>query len=163
MYAIKCFFFFAIAGFLMETIGAQVFNKPYNSSVLIGPWTTVYGLAFFVILGIYRLIQKKQFKKWKEVLLFFILSTILLTFLEFVCGVLILKFSHVVYWSYQNMKFALGDFVCLEVALLWGLSATFICYILYPWVKKYIQKFPNSLTILLYILYGIDVIYAMLK
>lgn len=163
MYAIKCFFFFAISGFLMETIGAQVLNKPYNSSVLIGPWTTVYGLAFFVILGIHRLLQKKQLKKWKEVLLFFAFSTILLTFLEFICGVLILKFSHVIYWSYKNMKFALGDFICLEVALLWGLTSTFICYILYPWVKKYIQRFPNSLTILLCILYGIDVIYAILK
>lgn len=163
MYFINCYFFFAILGFLFESIFFILIKKPYNSSVLFGPWTPVYGIAFFVIYFLDKFIKKFNLKKLYEIILYFFLSAILLALLEFIAGELIFAINHVRYWNYENLTLDIDGFICLEVTIFWGVAATFINYFLYPRIKNFIKKIPKAITIILIILYVIDNIFTILK
>ena len=159
MYLINCFFFFAILGFLFESLFFIFIKKPYNSSVLFGPWTTVYGIAFFIITAIGNKIKRYHLKKGLEVFLIFLLNVIVLSILEFVSGELILSFSKVRYWNYENLTWNIDGFICLEISIFWGLCSLLIYYFIYPKVQKFLHKIPKWITFLFIILYVFDVLF----
>ena len=163
MYFINCFFFFSILGFLFESLTFIIIKKPYNSSVLYGPWTTVYGIAFFIIRFIGKRVQKLHLSKPREILLFFLLNMIVLSALEFISGELILAISKVRYWNYQNMTWNIDGFICLEASLFWGFSSTILYYLIYPKIETFLQKIPKWITIIFIILYATDILFMLLK
>ena len=160
---INCFFFFSIFGFLFESLTSIILKKPYNSSVLYGPWTTVYGIAFFIIHYIGTKIEKFHLKKWQEVILVFLGNIFILSILELIAGELILKLFHVRYWNYEKFTWNIDGFICLEVSLFWGIGALFLYYFLYPKVKSFIMKIPTWLTYLFLLFYVIDLIFMFMK
>lgn len=163
MYFVNCFFFFSIIGFLLETFIHIIIKKPYNSSILYGPWTTVYGIAFFIIHFIGKELQKFHFHKALEIFLFFIINMIVLTTLEFLSGELILMVSKVRYWNYVNLTWNVDGFICLEAALFWGIGSTFLYYFLYPKIENFLKNIPKWITILVSLLYAIDILFLLFK
>lgn len=158
MFFINIFFIYAILGFCFENILDVFIDHHFNSGILYGPWTFIYGIAILLMMIIEKILKKFNLKKWKEILLFFITITIVMTVMEQIGGVLILNLFHKVYWDYSNMKFNVGPFISLEISLLWGVLATFIYYIIYPKTKKLAEKIPKWLTLILVILFIIDII-----
>ena len=57
MFYLNIFFIFAISGYILETITFFVINKPYNSSILYGPWTPIYGIASLIMVVVYLIIH----------------------------------------------------------------------------------------------------------
>ena len=159
MFYLKYFFIFCFIGFMFESIGAICLGSNFNSSVLLGPWTTVYGLGGFIMLFLYCFLKRYKLKKWQEIIVFFIISALLLSFLEYLCGLFIYEKLHVIYWDYQNMHFQIGEFNCLEATLFWRIMSTIIMYVLYPFMEKIINKIPNFIIYIILILYIIDCIY----
>ena len=45
MYYINLFFVYSILGFVFETILSQFWSGVFNSGILFGPWTPVYGIG----------------------------------------------------------------------------------------------------------------------
>ncbi len=163
MYYINCFFLLSIIGFLFESIFFIIIKKPYNSSILYGPWTTVYGLSFFIMDFIYKWLQKYHLPKWLEVILFFLINMILLSALEFLTGELILKILKVRYWNYVNQTFNIDGFICLEASLFWGIASTILYYLLLPKMQNFLHKIPKWVTIICLCLYIFDWIMALIK
>ena len=102
----------------------------------------------------------KRFKlnKFKEIILLFLIGFAILTSIEFIAGYLIEKIFHVVFWDYSNLKFNIGNYISLEMALVWGISAVFLIYVLKPITDKIVKKIPKFLTWVLVILFIIDLI-----
>lgn len=163
MYLLKLYFVFCFIGFLFESFGAIFLGSNFNSSVLYGPWTTIYGIGIIIMLLLYKSLKKFKLKKWLEILIYFIVSAIILTLLEYLCGLFIYEKLHVIYWNYQNMNFRFNDFNCLEATLFWGFASSLIMYVIYPYLKKLINKIPNWLILVILFLYIIDVIYFFLN
>lgn len=161
MFYINCYFFFAILGFLFESIFFILIKKSYNSSILFGPWTPIYGIAFFIIYFINKLVKKWHLNKVLEIIIFFLLNIVVLSLLEFISGELILATNHVRYWNYINNHFNIDGFICLEVSMFWGVLSLFVNYILYPHVKRFLKNIPRFITIILIILYVIDNIFTL--
>lgn len=158
MYYINIFFIYSFLGFLFENGLNLVTNANFNSGVLYGPWTFIYGIAIFVIMGLDKFLKKYDLNKWFKVLIFYVVITIFMTLIEFSAGMLIENIFHVVYWDYSNMKFNYGKYICLEFSLLWGLFATFVNYLIVPHLNKLAKKIPKSITIILILLFIIDII-----
>ena len=64
MFYLKYFFIFCFIGFLFESLGAIFMGSNFNSSVLLGPWTTVYGLGGFIMLFLYCFLKRYKLKKF---------------------------------------------------------------------------------------------------
>ena len=163
MYYINLFFIYSLLGFLFENFLNIITNATFNSGVLYGPWTFIYGIAIFLILFLNKLLKKFKLKKWLEIILFYLFITILMTLIEFSGGMLIEKLFHRTYWDYTNMKYNYGPYICLEISLLWGLFATFVNYLIMPKISKLAQKIPKIITIIFLILFIIDIIATILN
>lgn len=163
MYYINIFFIFSFLGFLFENLLTLLINSNFNSGILYGPWTFIYGIAIFCLMFVNKTLHKKNWRIWIEVIVFFFISALLMTFLEYSGGMLIEKLFHRVYWDYTNMKFNFGNYICLEASIFWGLFATLVNYLLVPSLEKFAKKIPKLITVVLMILFVVDIVMTVLN
>lgn len=164
MYYINCFFIYSFLGFLLETIISIIKKEKIGSGILYGPWTPIYGIGSVLILFISKFIFNiLKVEKIFEVLIVLLAITIILTFLEWVGGVLIEKIFHVTFWDYRKFKFNIGKYISLEVSIIWGIGSLLIIYIIQPILNKFIYLIPNYITYLLIVLIIIDIIVVFTK
>lgn len=158
MFYLNLFFIFSIIGYILETLIFFLINKNYNSSVLYGPWTPIYGIAVLLMIVVYIFIKKFKFSNKKEKMVYFLTITFVLTLLEGSAGYIIELTQKKVYWNYDNFIFNIGHYMTLEISLIWGILAYFSVYYLIPKSKKFINKIPKLITFVLIILIILDCI-----
>lgn len=163
MFYFNIFFIYSFFGFLFENALNIFTHSNFNSGVLYGPWTFIYGIAIFVIMAFYKFLKQYKLNKWVEVIIFYICVTIFMTLIEFSGGMLIEKLFHVVYWDYTNLKFNYGHYIALEISLLWGLFATVVNYLVTPIINKFAKKIPIYITIVFIVLFIIDIIMTIIN
>ena len=163
MFYISIFLIYSIFGFLFESGLALIKHTHFNSGILYGPWTFMYGIAIFVIVFVDRFIKRFRLDKWKEIVIFFITITLIMTLIEFSGGKLIEKLFHVVYWNYESYPLHYGPYISLPTSLLWGVFATSINYLVNPKLFKLIKKIPWYITIIGLILFIIDVLFTIIN
>ena len=83
-----------------------------------------------------------------------------LSLIEYLGGILIEGVFHKTFWDYRDMKFSLGKYVSLEMALLWGVCSLLIIYVIKPLLDPFIKKIPAFVTWLVSFLFIIDVIFT---
>ena len=163
MYYVNVFFVFSFIGFLFENALNLLVNDNFNSGILYGPWTFIYGIGVLLIVLLNKFLKQYHLKKWKEVLLFYVGITILMTLVEFSGGMLIETIFHRTYWDYTNMNFNYGKYICLEVSLLWGVFATIINYLVLPWISNFIKKIPSWVSLIFAFLFILDIVFTVLN
>ena len=163
MYYVNIFFIFSFIGFLFENLLNIFTNDTFNSGILYGPWTFIYGIGVLLMVIVYKFLQQFHLKKWKEVVLFYIIITVVMTLVEFSGGMLIEIIFHRTYWDYTNMRFNYGKYICLEVSLAWGLLATFITYLVLPFINKIEKKIPWFVSVGLIILFILDIVFTIIN
>ena len=164
MYLINCFFIYSILGFIFEGLVTLITSGHFSSGIFYGPWTPVYGVGAIIIL----IVSKKLFKnlhmhRLLETIIVFFVVSILLSFAEWVGGVLIELIFDTSLWDYSKQDFNLGKYVSLEMTLVWGFMSVLFIYIIHPILDKVIEKIPKWLTILLIISFIIDVIITLIS
>ena len=159
MYYINIFFFYSIIGYLLETLGAFILNNGFESGILYGPITPIYGIGALVIMYLSEKVFKNlHLNKIVETIILFILVTIILTILEFLAGITIEKLFNIVFWDYSNHKYHLGKYISLTMSLIWGGISIIFTFIIKPLFDKFILKIPKYITIILSFLFIIDII-----
>lgn len=113
MEACKYLFLFVFGGGAYYAI--EIFTRGYSH------WTMfVLGGCCFVLCGILNEWQKMRFSLIQQMFL----SMLMITFLEFVAGVVLNMWLKLNIWDYSQMPFNLYGQVCLPYACLWfALSA----------------------------------------
>lgn len=164
MYYINLFLLSSVLGFVMETTLKTFFFHSMNNGIMYGPWIPVYGLGAVVIMLVSRTVHRKVSKSkfFQNVVIFFVVS-ILLTILEFIGGTLIEIFFHEVFWDYSKLKFNFGNYIALEISLLWGVCSLIFIYIIEPLLWKIIKKIPKCVAILVFILFIIDFVCSIIS
>ena len=98
-------------------------------------------------------------EKTKRYILLPIISSLILTTLEFICGNLLETLFHRYYWNYSNLYFSFGKYIALEVSIVWGLVSYLVIFINSK-IEKYIKKIPKPITIILSIIFIIDLVFT---
>lgn len=159
MFYINFFLFFSIFGYLFETICSYIFKSGFNSGILYGPWTPLYGFGVIIIMLLSnKIFESLHLNKVVETIVVFVVITIVLTVLEWLGGVLIEKLFHITFWDYSNYKYHIGKYISLEMSLLWGVGSIILIYLVIPYVCEFIKKIPFFITMFLSSLFIIDVI-----
>lgn len=155
MYYINYFFIFSTIGHLIETI----FVSNFNSGILYGWWTPVYGFGIVLILLINKLINKFNLKEKLlfKIIITYLISMILLSLIELLGGYLIKIIFDQELWNYQKHKFNIGPYISLEMANIWGIASITVIYLLKPLMDKTIYKIPKIITYILSILFIFDI------
>lgn len=164
MFYINSFFIYSILGFLFESIIGFFRKTGFSSGILYGPWTPIYGIGANIILILSDYIfHGLNFVKWREVIIVFFAVMIILTFIEWLGGVLIEKFFHVVFWNYEDFEHHIGKYIAIEVSLLWGVLSLILIYCIHPFLSSFIIKIPWYITYFLILLMVIDYILTFIK
>lgn len=160
MYNINIFLTYSILGFFYECIINFIQDGSFNSGFMYGPWTPIYGIGVLIILYIYKKLNK--YTKIKRLILLSIISMIILTALEYIIGNLVEILFNQTFWDYSNYKFNYGKFISLESSLIWMIGSIIIIFI-HKKLKKYIKKIPNQITIILSIIFTIDLVLSAIR
>lgn len=162
-YYINTFLIYSIIGFVIETSLKFFLFKGMNNGILYGPWIPVYGIGCVMIIIIMRFVFNRiKVPRWLKLVLVFLLSAIILTVAELLGGLLIEKVFHKVFWDYRDMKFHIGPYISLEMALLWGAMSIVVIYIIKPIIDKVIEKIPSIITYLVLVAFSIDLVFTFL-
>lgn len=154
MYYYNIFFLFSILGHLIENF----FYTSKDSGILFGYWTPIYGIGVVIILIIYNLISKVIKKEYIKIPLLFISSSIILSASELFAGLLIEKLLRITFWDYSKEQFSILRYTSLKMALIWGISSIVLIYLIMPFINKFINCIPKSITYILITLFCCDFI-----
>ena len=153
MYYVNYFFIFAFIGNFIE----RFFYDSWDSGILYGPWTPIYGWGVVSILLINLFIDKKlKLTKIPKLIALFLIGAVFLSILEAIGGYSIEWIFGYSHWGYEHYRFNIGKYIALEMAVVWGLASVLVVTYIKPLFDKFVKKIPKLITCILIILYIID-------
>lgn len=138
IYILKYTFIFisgSIVGWCIEFFWRRFFDEPKrwgNPGFLNGPWLPVYGFGTIILYQISKLNIS-----------IYILPAIfimVLTVLEYIAGIIFLRFFKIRLWDYSRNRFNLQGIICPLYSFLWGVLGTLFYLFIYPVLIKYLNN-----------------------
>lgn len=137
------FALFSIVGWILELFYRSFTTKKFvNPGFMSGCVVPLYGFGAIILNFICMYVSKLNFNY--KIILVFIFSMLLLSFLEFICGFIMLKYFHIRLWDYKEYKINYKGFVCLNFSLLWALLGVFYYIWIHPYINNISLNFINS-------------------
>lgn len=157
MYIFNNFIIYSVLGYILEIIISLIFNHNPSSGFMYGPYTPVYGIGICLIFSLFDKYKKIK-PEFKKILLMFLSSFLILTFLELIGGELLKLLYHIKLWDYTELPLNLGKYVSIEISTIWSIGTILIHLYLKPKTDKLAKKIPNWITITILFIMIIDFI-----
>ncbi|GFN36578.1 putative ABC transporter permease [Tepidimicrobium xylanilyticum] len=136
---------YSFMGWIMETAFASITQKKFiNRGFLIGPFTPIYGFGAIMIIQSSTWIGNMFGNYYISLLMCIVISTLLVTALEFITGYALEKVFNAKWWDYSNNMMNLKGYICLSYSLLWGLLAFLLIQVVHPLITQFIYLIPVS-------------------
>lgn len=128
----------AFGGDIVETIFCRITEGVWmsRSSVVWGPFSIVWGLAFVIATLILYRYQDKSDR------FIFMTGVFLGGAYEYACSVFTEIVFGKVFWDYSDIPFNLGGRINLLYCFFWGIAAVIWMKMLYPNLSRWIEKIP---------------------
>ena len=141
------FFIYGFTGWCVEVAFASVKERRFvNRGFLNGPIFPVYGVGVGAVVTL--------LEPWKDhLVLLYVASVILVTFIEWLTGYAMDKIFHHKWWDYSEMPLNIGGYVCLLFSLVWGAACVVIMKIVHPMTEKLTELVPFPLGLTLCVLF----------
>lgn len=126
---------YSTLGYIVEIIAVSLFTKKitFSRGFLIGPYIPIYGIG---IISIVKLLSKYQ----DDILILFIMSTIICTIIEYLTSLLMEKIFKLRWWDYSDKSFNINGRVCLTNSVLFGFGGIIIMKIINPFSEVLLSK-----------------------
>ena len=137
------FVIYAFLGWCLEVVYQAVEHGRFiNRGFLNGPYCPIYG--FGVILVCFALEPIKE-----NIVVLYVGSVLLTTFLELITGFLLEKFFSQKWWDYSGERFNLKGYICLKFSLLWGVACLVTVRLIHPLTVKFVRDIPSAFGIVI--------------
>ena len=150
------FSFASVLGWIIETTYRCVMlKKIVNPGFMSGCVVPIYGFGALILYSVCKLAEHFTIKY--EALLVIFLSMILLTLLELLSGIFVLKFFNLKLWDYSNRKFNFKGIICFRFTMYWGIFALIFYLFMYEFIDNISSSFisNNVCLFILGLFYGI--------
>jgi len=122
------FILYSFLGWITETTFVSIGQKQFiNMGFLDGPFSPIYGSG---ALAIILLIFPFHFNFF----LFFIMSIIITSIIEFITSFFFEKFFNITWWDYSDKPFNIQGRICLEYSFYWGILSALVLTFIHPHV-----------------------------
>jgi uncharacterized membrane protein len=125
-----------------------------NRGFLNGPICPIYGFGVIMITHLLAPLND-------TIIPLYLLSTLICTSFELFVGLLLEKLFHAKWWDYSEEKFNYKGFICLRIALLWGVGSVTVIRVVQPAIEKVVDKIPylagNVFAGFIFIILAIDI------
>lgn len=160
MYLINLFLFYSIFGNIFERVCMYFIDRTYVSGFMGSIFTPIYGIGILLITYIHD--KLKINNKIIKIIVEFFIFAFILSLIELSGGFLIEKIFNKVFWNYDNYKYNIGIYMSLETAIMWGTLSVIILYLVHPLFKKLEKHIPKFVTIIVSIIFIINLIFALI-
>lgn len=134
------FAIFSVLGWFIEVIYRSVANRRFiNPGLLKGPYLILYGSGGLLLLFLAQAMQGSH------VFLKILLYGLSLTILEYISGVISLRFFHKRLWDYSENFLNYKGIICLKFSIYWTLLALFFDYVFYPFYDNILKELSPSI------------------
>ena len=135
------FLIYCVLGWVYESIWCcMIYHRRgfINRGFLFGPWLPIYGVGFFIILGIFRLL------KVRKPLWVFTVGTIVATTAELIASYIINATVGTPMWDYHGYFLNFDGRIALVPALMFGLLIFAAICLMQPAIIRLQDKFRTS-------------------
>jgi uncharacterized membrane protein len=147
------FYFYCICGWVFESTYVSLKNKKWmNRGFMKGPWLPLYGSGAISIL-----LATRPF--WDNPLAVYVIGALAATALEYVTGVLMLKFFKVRYWDYRYRKIQFQGHICLVSSITWGFFSLLMVYVIHKPVAKLVAGWNEEVVSIATFLVTVGMVY----
>ena len=152
------FIMYSTIGWAMEVVVSLVYRHRFiNRGFLIGPSCPIYGFG-----GLFITIFLSKYMN--DFLVFFVMSVVACTILEYMAGFIMEKAFHARWWDYSDKLFNLNGRVCLQTSICFGIIGSVTAYLLNPMLMKLMNSLPRIVVMVIVIvcaiLYMIDIFFS---
>lgn len=128
------FLIYSVLGWIMESVFRSVSEKKIiNTGFLRGPICPIYGFGAIIMITILSRFSN-------NIVLLFIASVVILTFWEYIVGVLLEKMFHTKYWDYSDHKINFQGRICLTNSIYWGILGVVFLKFIHPFMQELVGK-----------------------
>lgn len=163
MYYANNFLAFSIFGHAFETVIYKILKVTNKSGFMYLFWTPFYGTGVVIDILVYKYLSKKIKNKKKRIIVLFLSLFIILSLLEYIGGLLLLKLFNKVMWSYTNFPFHIGRYVSIPTSLLWVIMSFFYLFVVKKYSDRLIKKINPLITIILCFIFLCDIFFSIIK
>lgn len=137
------FFIGSMLGWIIELFYKRiVLGKWVNSGFLIGPYLPIYGFGLCIITWLHITLSNYNL----NVILNAILIAIVLTVLEYISGLIFIKYGKIKLWDYSDEWLNYQGIICPLYSLFWAACAIFYNYFLADHIINALIWFSENLS-----------------
>lgn len=120
------FTIYSFLGWCAEVIYQYFTQKKFiNRGFLYGPFCPIYGICILLVIHLLEGFSGNLF-------ILFIISTILISSIEYVTSYILEKLFHLKWWDYTEDPLNLHGRICFHFSLGWGLATIFAIKVVHP-------------------------------
>lgn len=154
------FVIFSFFGWVASSFRSLLLEKKFsNNGFLTSPFCPMYGFSAVICYT-----ALKPFENSKLIL--FIGSTLILSALMVVVGVLVEKFLKFKPWDFSSSKFSIGNYITLPYALFLGLLGMLLVGLIIPVLRTAVEAIPFWVSLILVLCFcgiiAIDYVFSMI-
>lgn len=146
------FFIGSIGGWCLEVVFRRFFgsgrsqHKWVNPGFCTGPYLPIYGLGLCVLYLIASLesVRLIEHPVWSKVCLFLAMA-VCMTLLEYIGGVILLKYFHVRLWDYRGLWGNIQGLICPLFSLIWACLGAVYYFLIHPHILEAVQWLSQDL------------------
>ncbi len=154
LFLILSFLFFigAVSGWCVEVLfrrflsSANPERKWINPGFCTGPYVPLYGFGLcilYLIASLERFPQIGSFRYQKAAL--FIAMAVMMTTIEYLAGVFLLKFAHIRLWDYSAERWNVQGLICPKFSLIWTLCGAVYYFAIHQRILNALDWFAQNL------------------
>ncbi len=143
------FFVGSCLGWCMELLFRRFISKNnpdrvwINPGFLTGPYLPLYGFGLWGMYEVSYVIRMLiQGNPAIDLPLIFVIMAIVMTFTEYIAGLIFIKGMNLKLWDYSREKLNIQGIICLKFSVIWGLLGT----VYYFTIDRYVEDWVNWLS-----------------
>lgn len=147
------FFIGSVFGWCMEVIFRRFVSKSnperkwINPGFCTGPYLPLYGfgLCILYLIALLENINIISNPFWNKAVLFLTMA-VCMTVIEYIAGIVSLKFYKIRLWDYRNEKWNIQGIICPKFSLIWAALGAVYYFLIHPYILNAVDWLSHNWT-----------------
>ena len=164
------FFIGSVLGWVLELFyrrfsGANPERKWINPGFCVGPYVPLYGFGLCILFVLAYIGDAHEVNTTGGKLLMFLGMAVSMTAIEYIAGIVSLKFMHIRLWDYSSQWGNIQGLICPQFSLIWAAASAGYYFLVHPYILNALRWLSENLAFSFVIgyffgVFTIDVVYA---
>jgi len=143
------FILYSFLGWVIETTFVSINRKQFvNMGFLDGPFSPIYGSGALAIILL-------VFPFHYNFFLFFTMSIVIASIIEYITSLFFEKFFNITWWDYSDKPFNIQGRICLEYSFYWGILSALVLTFIHPRIIPFINFLSDYIGLIGIIIFAI--------